>query len=180
MYTQPDLKLVKRSSLPFELFIHDCCYFWCWCFGVEESAWWRPRSEPGVLSTLLDFWLATYGRVCVVLGGKPTPCFFFFATEFAKSNFLPCQLSMITDHAIHVRWRRREIRFNLFGTLSLKLLMPVDFAVSGYPWHWVETKWCWLATQDHAKPVSSYDCQWHLVDLFQAETLGYKANIVLT
>ena len=106
--------------------------------------------------------------------------FFFFATEFAKSNFLPCQLSMITDHAIHVRWRRREIRFNLFGTLSLKLLMPVDFAVSGYPWHWVETKWCWLATQDHAKPVSSYDCQWHLVDLFQAETLGYKANIVLT
>ena len=31
----------------------------------------------------------------MVLGGQPTPCF-FFTTEFAKSNFLPCRSSTIT------------------------------------------------------------------------------------
>ena len=31
--------------------------------------------------------------------------------------------------------------------------MPTCFAISGYPWQWVETKWHWLATQDHAKLV---------------------------
>ena len=30
----------------------------------------------------------------MVLGGLPMPC--FFATEFTKSNFLPCRLSTLT------------------------------------------------------------------------------------
>ena len=35
----------------------------------------------------------------------------------------------------------------------MKLLVPTCFAIFGYPWQWVETKWRWLATQDHAKLV---------------------------
>ena len=41
----------------------------------------------------------------------------------------------------------------MFGALYLKLLVPTCLAISRYPWHWEETKWLWLATQDHAKLV---------------------------
>ena len=37
----------------------------------------------------------------------------------------------------------------------MKLSVPTCFAIFGYPWQWVETKWRWLATQDHAKLVYS-------------------------
>ena len=30
------------------------------------------------------------------------------------------------------------------------------FCKSGYPGQWIETKWRWLATQDHAKLVFKY------------------------
>ena len=92
----------------------------------------------------------------IVLVGQPTPC--FFTTEFVKSNFLPCQV--VNDNKI-VRNTSDRVEgksgLNLFSALYLKLLVPTSFAISGYPWQWVETKWRWLATQDHAKLVYTKD-----------------------
>ena len=84
----------------------------------------------------------------IVLGGQPTP--FFFTTDF-----YPAGRQRKRDRAKHARWGRRKIRFNLFRAPYSKLLMPTCFAISGHPWQWVETKWRWLATQDHAKLVYS-------------------------
>ena len=45
--------------------------------------------------------------------------------------------------------------------------MPPFFAISGYPWHWVERKWRWLATQGHTK-LNSISMHWniHKVTIF--------------
>ena len=98
----------------------------------------------GVITTIDEFRM--------VLGGQSTPC--FFTTEFAKSNSFTLQV--VNDNDI-VRMGRRENRFNLFGALYSKMLVSTCFPISGYPWQWVETKWRWLATPNHAKLVDCVD-----------------------
>ena len=68
----------------------------------------------------------------MVLGGKPTPC--FFTTEFVKSNLFT--LPVVNDNEIVLSTSdgvEGKIRFNLFSALYLQLLVPTCFAISGYP-----------------------------------------------
>ena len=123
--------------------IRICALLIWWC--------WSSRNTSRILSFLFHDFGTNIDEFHMVLGGQPTPC--FFTAEFAKSNFYPPSCRRKWDCAKHVRWGRREIRINLFGARYSKLLVPTCFAISGYPWHWVETKWRWLATQDHAKLV---------------------------
>ena len=108
----------------------------------------------------------------VVLGGQPTPGFFFSQQNSRKACFYPAGRTRYRDCAKHVWLGRREIRFNLFGALFSKLLVPTCFAIPGYPWQWVETNWRWLATQDHVKLVYNSS-----IDEFHG--LRWPANAIL-
>ena len=59
---------------------------------------------------------------------------FFFLNRIRKKQFLT--LTVVNDNEIvrnSVRCGRREIKFNLFGVLNSKLLVPTCFTISGYP-----------------------------------------------
>ena len=77
----------------------------------------------------------------------------FFHNRIREKPFFSAGCLRKRDRAKRVRWGGKEIRFNLFGALYFKLFVPTCFAISGYPLQWANTKWRWLATQDHAKLV---------------------------
>ena len=148
-----------------------------------QLAWTKPKKiEPGEKSRLPGL----IDEFRIVLGGQPTPSFFFSQQNSRKACFYPAGRSSFPksltkpqgetlgkkdllqwqknstlseghtrywDCVKHVWWGRREVRFNLFGAQYSKLLVPTCFAIPGYPWQWVETKWRWLATHDHVKLV---------------------------
>ena len=78
---------------------------------------------------------------------------FFFSTEFREVIFF--SLPVVYDNEI-VRNTPNALD-GKSGLICLvrycKLLLPTCIAISGYLSQWVEPKWCWLATQDHAKLV---------------------------
>ena len=83
------------------------------------------------------------------LGWPANAMFFFFFTQKA---IFPCRSSTITWRSCETcRWGGRETRLNMFDEVFSKLLVPTKcFPFSGHTRQWVETKWRWLATQDHA------------------------------
>ena len=77
----------------------------------------------------------------------------FFTRKFVKSHFFPAGRQRQRDRAKHIRWGRREIRFNLFVRYVRSFWCRDVFAISGCSWQWVEKKWRWLVTQHRAKLV---------------------------
>ena len=90
--------------------------------------------------------------------GWPANTIIFLQQSSRKALFFPA------GHAKHVQWVEREIRFDLLGAQKFEAVgadmfctfwLPLNF--QGYhSTQLVEGKWCWLATQDHAKLV--YRC----------------------
>ena len=76
----------------------------------------------------------------IVLGGRPTPCFFFFFyNRIHEKQFFT--LPVVHDHKI-VQSTSDGVE-GKSGLICLvrysKLLVPTCFAIYGYPWQWVET-----------------------------------------
>ena len=68
----------------------------------------------------------------MVLDRQPTP-FFFLQQISRKAIFFLAIHQRQRDRTKHFDGGGREIRFNLFGALYTKLLVPTCFAISGYP-----------------------------------------------
>ena len=103
----------------------------------------RSNQEPEKLVWIDDFRM--------VFGGQKMPCLFYNRIREMQFFTLP---DVNDNEIVRSTFDRVEGKSGLFCLVRYsKLLVPTCFAISGYPWQKVETKWRWLATQDHSKLV---------------------------